>query len=114
MTGERSHVFEITDSGTHLNRCPCAGLALLAHDNLCELLLALADAVGHLHQVACTLDGGGLCPCLLCCTGGIKGAVHVFYGAFWLAADDFLCRGVQHIDPLAVRTFAELAVDVHL
>ena len=84
VTGEGGHVLEISDGSAHLDRCPGAGLALLAHDNLGEFLLAFLDTLGHPQQVLGTFDGRRLAPGFLGGAGGIECAVHIFNSSFRL------------------------------
>ena len=90
MTCEGSHILEISYGCTYLDRGPGTGLTLLAHDNLCELLLTLLNAFCHLQQIAGTFDGWSLCPSLLSSTGCIQSTVYIFNGSFWLTGDNLL------------------------
>ena len=113
MACETGHIVEVLSRHIHLDGRPCDSLALFAHDDVDELFAALADTVGQFLQPGSTLNSRCLGPLLLCSTGGIQGAVHILNGAVGLARDDFLRRGVQHFNPLAVTALAELAVNVH-
>ena len=107
------HVLKVGNGGSDFYRRPVARLALLAHDDLGELLLAGLYASGKFQQILCALNGGGLCPRLLGGTCCVECAVHVVYGTFRLPGDYFFGGGVQYVNPAAVRRFAELAVNVH-
>ena len=110
---EGSHIVEVVGGDSHLYGSPCACLSLFTHDDVDKLVLSFPDAVGHFLQVCRPLDGRCLCPAFLCSLGCVECLVHLFHGAFWLSADYFFGRWIEHINPFARLTFNEFSVDVH-